>query len=107
MYPNNFRYELYAELMGDTRPEEYTAEDVVQDMANAKKIDHSDAAAVIYAMLEVGPYQIPGKYSGEYEEDETKELKRLYDFMELCGYKLSDAENQILDGTHEYYYTED
>lgn len=108
MYAGGFDYKLYAELMADTEPDEYKAEDVVEDMRGATQHhDESDgvASAVIYAMIEVGPDHRLGTWSGEYQKAE--ELVRLYDFMELCGYELSDAEKQILDGTHEYYYTED
>lgn len=106
MWDGKMDYKLYATLMGDEEiADEYTAEDIVGDMAQVKKVDHGDAAAVIYAYLECGPNRGFGNWQGMYTED--KELERLYDFMKLCGYELSDAEKQILDGTHEYYYTED
>lgn len=109
MYSVNFGYELYAELMGDKEiADEYTAEDVIGDMKNAKHVNHADAAAVIYSMLEVGPEYRIGTWQGAYDEVlSIDEYRRLYDFMELCGYELSDAEKQILDGTHEAYYRED
>ena len=107
-YASQFKYKLYAELMGDTKPEEYTAEDVVIDMKGSSMLNNADAATVVYALLEVGPYHRIGTWQGTYDETtDADELNRLYDFMELCGYKLSDAEKQILDGTHEYYYRED
>lgn len=109
MYSRNFRYELYAELMGDKElADEYAAEDVVGDMKNARYVNHADAAAVIYSMIEVGPEHRICTWQGAYDEDlGIDEYRRLYDFMELCGYELSDAEKQILDGTHEAYYRED
>ena len=107
MFGLEFRYELYAELMGDKEiADEYTAEDIVGDMKKAKAIDHPDAAAAIYCMLEVGPDHRLGSWHGAYDKDKD-ELNRLYTFMEQCGYELSDAERQILDGTHEAYYRED
>lgn len=110
MYMGAFNYKLYAELMGDTEPDEYKAEDVVEDMSHElqRTIDGGGpaAAAFIYSMIEVGPDHRLGTWQGEYD-GEHEEMKRLYDFMELCGYELSDAEKQVLDGTHEYYYTED
>lgn len=32
--------------------------------------------------------------------------KRLYDFLQLCGYELSDEEQAIINGTHELYVKE-
>ena len=95
--------------MGDKEiADEYTAEDVVGDMEKAKHVNHADAAAVIYSALEVGPDHRLGTWQGAYDDGiGADEYRRLYDFMELCGYELSDAEKQILDGTHDAYYRED
>lgn len=109
LYASTFSYELYAELMGDKEiADEYTAEDVVGDMKKANHVNHADAAAVIYSALEVGPNHRLGTWQGAYDDGiNADEYRRLYDFMELCGYELSDAEKQILDGTHDAYYRED
>lgn len=63
------------------------------------------AITLVYAALETHEW-ISCKSFGQYTED-NKEYERLYAFMERCGYRLSDEERKVLDGTHEYYYKED
>lgn len=63
------------------------------------------AITLVYAALETHEW-ISCKTFGQYTEDD-KEYERLYVFMERCGYRLSDEERKVLDGTHEYYYKED
>lgn len=107
IWDDRLDYELYAALMGDEDiADEYTAEDVVGDMAKARTIDHGNAVAVIYSFLECGDQIECANYMGAFDSDDEI-YPRLYAFMEQCGYELSDAEKQILDGTHEFYYKGD
>lgn len=102
-YGFGFDYELYAEIMGEQS--EIHAEDVVRDMKSAKTINHADAALLIYCMLECKERIHCANWDGTYKADDV-EYPRLYDFMEQCGYKISDEEKKILDGSHEDYYEE-
>lgn len=102
-YGVSFNYSLYAEIIGeDSEPH---AEDIIREMKKADNIDHADAVLLIYCFLECGDRIHCAKWDGTYDADDG-EFPRLYSFMELCGYKISDEEKKILDGTHEYYYTD-
>ena len=92
--------EIYREVMGT----ENTA-GIIRDM-RGENTDYPVASlALIYSFLETGNSIGCANWRGEYnKEDDT--YPRLYEFLRQCGYKLSDEEEQILDGTHEYYYEE-
>ena len=74
-----------------------------------ENIDNSNVKqAVLFALYlheESGgcetPYDMEGKFFG------SAYLRRVYDFMKLVGYQMSDEEKQIMNGTHELYVKED
>lgn len=95
---------LYHEIMGSK--DDFTAEAIVKDIGMDKPQNPVAAPTLVYSMLETGDSIGSATWQGKFDEnDET--FKRLYAFMELCGYELSDAEKEILDGTHKYYYKEE
>src|SRR5574344_187352 len=47
------------------------------------------------------PFDWQGKFS------ESKELNRIYEFLESFGYEISDEEKALCDGTHELYWRDE
>ena len=102
------RLELFKEIYMEPREIENVAAYILDCASSEKgKLNKNLDAAVtlVYTILETGDW-ISCKSFGQYVEV-NKEYERLYTFMELCGYKISDEERKVLDGTHEYYYRED
>lgn len=95
--------EIYHEIMGSK--DDKTTEAVVKDMRFDNSKDPIASTVLIYSILETKIISC-ADWRGHFNEND-QEYARLYSFMELCGYELSDTEKQILDGTHEYYYEEE
>ena len=56
-----------------------------------------------YSMLP-GDGQLPfDNFTAEYRENKVGALRLYYEFLEICGYVISDEERAILDGTHRLY----
>lgn len=62
---------------------------------------------VYYAFLKFNVSDYP-VYNGQCEvrKESLVPYQRLYEFLQLCGYELSDEEQAIIDGTHELYVKE-
>lgn len=62
---------------------------------------------VYYAFLKFNVSDYP-VYNGQCEvrKESLVSYQRLYKFLELCGYEISDEEQAIIDGTHELYVKE-
>lgn len=73
-------------------------EDILDD---AEKDPISTIERVIYSSLECGNEIPTAAWNGGYEED--SKFTMLYKFLQTIGYVLSDEEQRILDGTHEFY----
>lgn len=60
-----------------------------------------------YSMLP-GDGQLPfDNFTAEYRENKVGALRLYYEFLEICGYVVSDEERAILDGTHRLYVKEE
>lgn len=92
---------IYHEVMGSKDNCDY--ETIIKGIGMDNINKPIAAPILIYSMLETGERISCATWRGEFDAlDEA--YARLYAFMELCGYKLSDVEKKILDGTHEAYY---
>lgn len=70
---------------------------------NAKDILTACVTAA-YDRIDQGDGCLLDHYTGKpKEENRTKELRTLYVFLEMLGYRKSDEEEAWLDGTHECY----
>jgi len=58
-----------------------------------------------YCRLEYAPLRCYDSYSGRFYDNgnDLGRLLRLYEALELLGYRLSDVERALLDGSHEAY----
>lgn len=103
----------------DLFPEIYYEEEKVEDPAvyilknfikesgkNFKSTPPDAAVTLVYVFLESGSRIGCKNWHGEFDEEDDS-YQRLYDFMELCGYQISDEERKILTGEHEYYKKEE
>lgn len=79
--------------------------DSVSKEAGKRYSTPDTAVTFVYTILETKRISC-ARWQGDFDEDDTS-YKRLYEFIKLCGYKISSEEQKILDGTHEYYYRED
>lgn len=59
----------------------------------------------LYLTLEPGKYDTTFDYYAIFKIDH--DFKKVYEFMNIIGYEMSDEEKQILDGTHELYVKEE
>lgn len=61
---------------------------------------------ILYATFEFITYYAKWyRWSGEYFREDSTEY--IIELMEMTGYKFSDEEKQLMDGTHELYITEE
>ena len=98
--------EIYAELIGKNEEERefYVLEP--EDAAKDAEFDPANVIRLIYASLE--NYYIKGlpcDRAGYYSEN--KAFNILYQFLQDCGYEISDTERAILDGTSDLYEKEE
>lgn len=62
---------------------------------------------VYYAFLKLNVSDSPiYTYECKLRNDYISGYQRLYEFLEICGYEISDEEQAIIDGTHELYVKE-
>ena len=74
-----------------------------EDLVNENGIKDLRALVLMaYGMLPrvLLPYD---NFTAEYRENRAVELRLHYEFLEICGYVISDEERAILDGTHRLY----
>ncbi len=70
-----------------------------------KRNPRKELEKLIYASLEPG-LDIPTMdYNDKFEKNE--EFEMLYEFLEMLGYRTSDIEKSLLDGTHEEFVKEE
>ncbi len=60
-----------------------------------------------YSMLPVDSQLYFDNFTAEYRENKVGSLRLYYEFLEICGYVISDEERDILDGTHKLYVKEE
>ena len=96
--------DVYHEIMGNIGSK--TDEAIIMDMGMDRLNNPIAAPILCYSVLETKDRISCARWTGEYDEDD-QQYDRLYAFLKLCGYQLSETEKQILDGTHEYYYREE
>lgn len=88
----------------DLKPE-YIMDQLMRE--KGKKYTAPDTAVIlVYTALETQNITCYNRFHGNYKPND-KAYERLYRFMTACGYKISDEERKILDGTHELYKKED
>lgn len=61
---------------------------------------------VWFAYLKLDTTDTLWDYKCHYNKTYRYDYTQLYDFLQLCGYELSDEEQAIIDGTHELYVKE-
>lgn len=97
----NMNMGLFSELLG-VEKEKLHLDDVL------KMVDKKAAPVlekILYSTLEVGTDIRLKSWDMEYARDMKTEL--LYEFLMEMGYRLSDDEKMLLDGTHPYYKAEE
>lgn len=97
----NMNVELFSELLG-VEKENLHLDDVL------KMVDKKVAPVlekILYSTLEVGTDIRLKNWGMEYIRDKKTEL--LYEFLMEMGYRLSDDEKMLLDGSHPYYKAEE
>lgn len=99
--------EIYMEEEKIEDPAAYILDCLAQEGGKGYKSNPPDAAVtLVYVLLECGSRIRCSTWSGEFDETDDS-YQRLYDYLALCGYKVSDEERKILTGVHEYYYKEE
>ena len=100
--------EIYYEEKEVEDPAAYILKNFIKESGkNFIKSTPPDAAVtLVYVFLETGSRIGCKNWHGEFDEEDAS-YRRLYDFMELCGYQISDEERKILTGEHEYYKKEE
>lgn len=98
---------IYCEEEEVEDPAAYILKNFIKESGKGFKSTPPDAAVtLVYVFLETGSGIGCKNWHGEFNEEDDS-YQRLYDFMELCGYQISDEERKILTGEHEYYYKEE
>ena len=109
----NLLMENYDDLfLGDT----YDLADIIgcefpedENMPFKKLIERSGAkdlrglVILAYSMLPVDSQLYFDNFTAEYRENKVGSLRLRYEFLEICGYVISDEERAVLDGTHRLY----
>lgn len=103
--------DLFPEIYGEEEeigdPAAYILKNFIKESGKHFKSTPPDAAVtLVYVFLETGSRIGCKNWHGEFDEEDAS-YQRLYDFMELCGYQISDEERKILTGEHEYYKKEE
>ena len=100
--------EIYYEEEEVEDPAAYILKNLIKESGSkGLKSNPPDAAVtLVYVFLETGSRIGCKNWHGEFDEEDDS-YQRLYDFMELCGYQISDGERKILTGEHEYYKKEE
>lgn len=99
--------EIYGEEEEIENPAAYILKNFIKESGKNFKSTPPDAAVtLVYVFLETGSRIGCKNWHGEFDEEDDS-YQRLYDFMELCGYQISDEERKILTGEHEYYKKEE
>lgn len=99
--------EIYLEEEEIEDPAAYILKNIIKESGKNFKSTPPDAAVtLVYVFLETGSRIGCKNWHGEFDEEDDS-YRRLYDFMELCGYQISDEERKILTGEHEYYKKEE
>lgn len=98
---------IYREAMEIEEGDEYEDDTTEQDMIASVQRSATNAVMVVYSSMERGENsELPTMTGfGTYREDE--DTQRLYDFLHDFGYRPSQEEKKLLDGTHEIYIKED
>lgn len=98
---------IYMEEDEVDEPGAYILNCLVKESGKGFKSNPPDAAVtLVYIELETKSRIGCQTWQGEFDENDDS-YRRLYDFMECCGYEISDEERKILTGEHEYYYKEE
>ena len=86
--------------------EEYESTDATKAIIEKNSFHKIILANLISSMI---PYdwQSPVAYNGKYDKDGGRKVSNLLSFIEGFGYKVSDEEKAVADGTHELYKKED
>lgn len=107
-YPNRATLSSYADLLDFVEPptDKIKAEVYIEKLFDDNAINNAQRF-VYYSFLKFNMHCVPYyTTSCKIIEAYLAKYKRLYKFLQLCGYELSDEEQAIIDGTHELYVKE-
>lgn len=105
----NFAPTFFAELIGMSDDEIESADDTgeIYEKVYFAMCSKPSLTITIFAYASTGDCGTNNcfNYQGEYRKNEM--LERIYRFLKKIGYKMSDEEKALMDGTHELYLKEE
>ncbi|WP_071440555.1 ParB/RepB/Spo0J family partition protein [Traorella massiliensis] len=75
----------------------------IKESLNKNNAEKVFEATVFASLEESHPLSCYSSWSGEYNERKAQQMNEYYKFLISIGYQPSEAENQLLDGTHKSY----
>ncbi|QIK70697.1 ParB/RepB/Spo0J family partition protein [Erysipelothrix sp. HDW6C] len=74
-----------------------------REVSNVRKFNI--IASAIYLSIDWEDLNCYG-HQGEFDKYNVNSIINVYDFLKALGYKMSDTETKLIEGTHELYYVE-
>lgn len=104
---NDWDEDIYLEAIEAEEPEEYEDDTALQEMLMSVRSISTKAIMAVYSSMETRKDSWLPTMTGYGTYQKSESYQELYDFMHDFGYRPSQEEKKLLDGTHEIYIKED